>query len=106
VYLTPSYSKAEKFWEGDLMCIEFGDEPVCKHQVARVIREIYSRFYNMHHKHPIVQRVLKEFQQCNAHCETEKHPTKVEVPPYESAGSRLLTWISSIFARIRKAFSS
>lgn len=106
VYLTPSYSQPGVYWEGELMCIEFGDEPVCKHQVARVIREIYARFYNLHHTHPLVRSVLKEFQQCNGHCdEGKQHPTKVVVPPYESAWSRLLTWISSVFTRIRKVFS-
>jgi GNAT superfamily N-acetyltransferase len=64
VYLTPSFSQPGKEWEGDLLAIEFGP-PVCKHTVAHVIREIYSRFYQLPPQHSLVQKVLSNFEQCD-----------------------------------------
>jgi GNAT superfamily N-acetyltransferase len=105
VYLTPSYSLAGKYWEGDLLCIDFEDR-VCKHQVAQVIREIYARFYNLPAKHELVQKVLTEFRQCSGNCKDEAHCCPEGHTLWVvSALHRFAHWISRVFARVRKALS-
>jgi len=102
VYLTPSYTQAGKYWEGDLLCIDF-DHQVCKHQVASVIREIYSRFYNLPANHELVRKVITEFQGCNGNC--------ADAPccNHSKGVSGLFSWLwnlmSRAFTRLRKAFS-
>jgi hypothetical protein len=106
VYLTPSYSQPGKYWEGELLCIDFSDR-VCKHQVASVIREIYARFYMLPRNHELVRKVLTEFQQCNGDCSDEAischHPGAGA--RIVSAFNRLRSWFSRMLTRIRKAFA-
>jgi hypothetical protein len=106
VYLTPSYSQPGVYWEGDLLCIEFGDK-VCKHQVARVISEIYSRFYNLPPRHELVRKVLTEFQQCTGKCKEDSHccPDSGCATRMILALRRFTGWLSRVFARVRKALS-
>lgn len=104
IYLTPSFSQPGVTWEGELLAIEFG-EPVCKHNVAGVIREIYSRFYQLPPSHPLVRKVLSEFLQCTEHCE-EIHDTSHGVMDRFAAWiGHVLHSIVSILQRIRNAMT-
>lgn len=107
VYLTPSYSQPGKYWEGELLCIEFG-ERVCKHQVASMIREIYARFYMLPRNHELVRKVLAEFQQCSGgECKTDIN-TCGHAPAerwHVAAFCSVRRWFSLMVKRIRKAFA-
>lgn len=106
VYLTPSYSQSGVYWEGDLLCIDF-DDHVCRHQVAKVIREIYTRFYQLPPNHELVHKVLTEFQACSGNCTDESHccPDSAHAGRIVSALRRFGHWLSRVFTRLRKAFS-
>lgn len=81
-YLTPRYGNEKtKEWEGELLCIEFGD-PICQSELTRVICEIYERFYLLPPDHALVKRVVTAFANCKHTCDVAKPkaPTRVEPP--------------------------
>lgn len=111
IYLTPSYSQPGKEWEGELLAIDFGGR-ICRHSVKDVIREIYTRFYHLPADHQLVRKVLRNFAECEAKCESCDahcdHPQHTETGGTGLIGllRRFGQWLSSLLARATQWLSS
>lgn len=64
LYLTPSKTESGKEWEGELLCIDFGNVHPDNRTLLRVIREIHVRFYQLSPCDPLVNKVVDSFKAC------------------------------------------
>lgn len=102
IYLTPSFSQPGKQWEGELLAIEFGTK-VCRHSVAHVIREIYSRFYQLPASDPLVQKVLADFRNCDGNCGHGSDTCGVAL--FFTLPLRFGAWLRRLWQQVRRYLS-